>query len=282
MKKVLLLSMLMASITSVSAQSKYDLNDDNSINIGDVSALYQVILHGEPQEDADAITKFTVNGVTFEMVKVQGGTFMMGKNDVQSTAYPPHQVTLTTYSIGKTEVTQRLWLAVMGENPAYFANPDYLDRPVENVSWDDCQVFIEKLNKLTGKTFHLPTEAQWEFAARGGNKSKGYLYSGSDVLNAVAWHGNSSNSTNLVATLLPNELGLYDMSGNVQEWCQDYASNSYNTNVVVDPVGAQNGSYRIARGGGFNLYETYFFEVTNRGYASPEYDYYNIGLRLAM
>ena len=165
------------------------------------------------------------------MIPVEGGTFTMGSNinGSWSNAYPEHTVTLSDYSIGQTEVTQELWIAVMGNNPSHFKGDP--QRPVERVTWDDCQSFINELNKLTGRHFKLPTEAQWEFAARGGNQSMGFTYSGSNNLNDVAWYeNNSNNSTHPVATKTPNELGLYDMSGNVQEWCQDWCGYYHNGN----------------------------------------------------
>ena len=164
--------------------------------------------------------RFTVNGVSFEMVRVEGGTFRMGATSEQEAddwdrEKPVHSVTLSSYYIGKTEVTQALWKAVMGSNPSYFKSDN---QPVENVSWNDCHEFIRKLNALTGQNFRLPTEAEWEFACRGGNNSRGYKYSGSNNLGSVAWYdGNSGNKTHPVGTKAPNELGIYDMSGNVWE-----------------------------------------------------------------
>lgn len=165
----------------------------------------------------------TVNGIKYNMVWVDGGTFRMGAtseqgsdadSDADSDEKPVHSVTLSSYYIGKTEVTQALWKAVMGSNPSYFEGDDL---PVEQVSWDDCQEFIRKLNSLTGQNFRLPTEAEWEFACRGGNNSRGYKYSGSNYIDNVAWNwDNSGKKTHPVATKSPNELGIYDMSGNVQ------------------------------------------------------------------
>ncbi len=191
----------------------------------------------------------TANGVSFNMIKVEGGTFQMGGNG-EYDGYPIHQVTLTNdYYIGETEVTQKLWTTVMGSNPSDFKNSDQL--PVENVSWNDCQTFISKLNTLTGRTFRLPTEAEWEFAARGGNASGGYTYSGSNTIGDVAWYtSNSSSKTHEVATKVPNELGIYDMSGNVFEWCQDWSSD-YSSSAQTNPTGPTSGSYRVYRGGGW-------------------------------
>ena len=197
---------------------------------------------------------YTVNGVSFDMMMVKAGTFTMGATSEmkapESREKPTHQVTLTNdYYIGKTEVTQALWKAVMGNNPSYFKGDNL---PVENVSWDDCQKFISKLNSLTGQNFRLPTEAEWEFAARGGNNSNHYQYSGSNELGDVAWYdGNSGDKTHVVATKQPNELGLYDMSGNVWEWCSDWFGN-YSSSSLTNPTGPNSGSYRVLRGGGWS------------------------------
>lgn len=194
---------------------------------------------------------FTVNGVSFEMAHVEGGTFRMGatseqKDDADSDEKPVHRVTLSSYYIGKTEVTQALWQAVMGSNPSYFKGADL---PVECVSWNDCQEFIQKLNSLTGRNFRFPTEAEWEFACRGGNNSRGYKYSGSNNLDSVAWYDdNSDGQTHPVATKAPNELGIYDMSGNVWEWCGDWYAN-YTSNSQSNPSGPRSGSDRAYRGG---------------------------------
>ena len=194
---------------------------------------------------------FNVEGVQFTMKRVEGGTFIMGATseqgrDVYRGEKPAHQVTLDSYYIGVAEVTQALWQAVMGSNPSEFKGDNL---PVEQVSWDDCQKFIQKLNQLTGQTFSLPTEAQWEFAARGGNLSKGYKYSGSNTLRKVAWYDNNSNDkTHPVAQKQPNELGLYDMSGNVREWCQDWYGD-YSSSSQRNPMGPSSGSKRVCRGG---------------------------------
>ena len=227
--------------------------------------------------------RFTVNGVSFEMVRVEGGTFRMGATSEQEAddwdrEKPVHSVTLSGYYIGKTEVTQALWKAVMGINPSRFKG-DYL--PVENVSWDDCQEFIRKLNSMTGQNFRLPTEAEWEFACRGGNNSRGYKYSGSNNLGSVAWYdGNSGNKTHPVGTKAPNELGIYDMSGNVWEWCADWYGD-YSSGAQTNPTGPYGGSNRVYRGGSWN-YDVGRCRSSNRDFYYPWIRDIILGLRLAL
>lgn len=192
---------------------------------------------------------YTANGVSFNMVYVAGGTFQMGSNDGDDNEKPVHSVTLSDYYIGQTEVTQELWQAVMGSNPAKYEKGPSL--PVYYVSWNDCQEFIIKLNHLTDGGFRLPTEAEWEYAARGGNKSRGYKYSGRDYLGSVAWYkDNSGNEVHPVGSKSANELGLYDMSGNVWEWCSDWKG-SYPSSPQTNPTGASSGSDRVLRGGSY-------------------------------
>lgn len=226
---------------------------------------------------------FIVNGVSFTMVAVEGGTFQMGATNEQTGAIsnesPVHSVTLSDYSIGETEVTQELWLAVMGSNPSSFTGN--LQCPVECVSWNDCQTFITRLNELTGENFKLPTEAQWEYAARGGNKASGYLYSGSNTIGDVAWYAsNSGSKTHVVKSKSPNELGLYDISGNVWEWCSDWYG-TYSSSAATDPQGPSTGSYRVLRGGGWDK-SAVNCRVAIRGYITPIYTHGSSGLRLAL
>ena len=204
-------------------------------------------------EAARRIT-YTVKGVDFTMIKVDGGTYTMRADETA------HQVTLSDFCIGETEVTQALWQAVMGNNPSgHTGNGQY---PVENVSWPDCQNFVRKLYNLTGVVFRLPTEAEWEYAARGGNKSRGYKYSGSDNADEVAWHcGNSREKTQPVKGKNPNELGLYDMSGNVDEWCNDIYAASLPTTPQVNPRGPSKGVDHVIRGG-----STWYNELRGLGY----------------
>ena len=226
---------------------------------------------------------FTVNGVQFTMMPVEAGTFTMGATpemkDPRDDEKPTHQVTLTNnYYIGQTEVTQALWKAVMSSNPSNFKGDN---RPVEQVNWKDCQKFITKLNKKTGQNFRLPTEAEWEYAARGGKKSKGYQYSGSNNLNEVAWYtDNSSSQTHDVATKQPNELGVYDMSGNVWEWCQDWKG-SYSSESQTNPTGATSRSIRVIRGGSWNDIAR-FCRSSCRGWATPDFAINHHGLRLVL
>ncbi|MBR4838137.1 MAG: SUMF1/EgtB/PvdO family nonheme iron enzyme [Bacteroidales bacterium] len=225
---------------------------------------------------------FSVNGVSFEMVDVKGGTFTMGGTAEQgSDAYdsekPTHSVTLNDYYIGKFEVTQELWQAVMGSNPSYFEGNNL---PVEDVSWNDVQEFIKKLNQKIGANFRLPTEAEWEYAARGGNKSRGYKYSGSNNI-GVAWYtDNSGYNTHQVGTKSPNELGIYDMSGNVWEWCQDWYG-SYSSGSQTNPTGPASGSRRVLRGGSWGS-RARICRVSDRGSSDPGNRYNDYGFRLVL
>ena len=231
----------------------------------------------------NTITFPVKNGINIEMVKVEAGSFNMGATSEMENPFedekPVHRVTLTNdYYIGKYEVTQALWKTVMGNKPSRFKG-DAL--PVEQVSWNDCQKFITKLNKLTGKNFRLPTEAEWEYAARGGKKSRGYQYSGSNTLGDVAWYyDNSGNKTHAVGTKQPNELGIYDMTGNVFEWCQDWRD-SYSSSPLVNPMGAASGSNRVRRGGSWGSSARGCHTSFRNGNA-PDDRYGSLGLRLVL
>lgn len=238
-----------------------------------------------PTTSISASQSFTVKGVTFKMLIVEGGSFNMGATsdqggDSESDEKPVHQVTLSSFYMGETEVTQALWQAVMGSNPSRFVGDS---RPVERVSWGDCQTFIQELNTLTGRTFRLPTEAEWEYAARGGKKSRGCKYSGSNILGNVAWfEDNSGRETHPVKTKSPNELGLYDMSGNVWEWCQDWVD-SYTSSSQTNPTGPTSGSLRSNRGGCWSSDGGMFgCRVANRGQNKPDSQENYLGLRLAL
>lgn len=274
---------------SDSQQINADVNKDGIVSITDVTMLIDYLLGSVelmPEEK-----EFTVNGVTFIMSPVEGGSFMMGATAEQggegsSREKPVHQVTVSSYYIGQTEVTQALWEAVMGSNPSYFRGSQL---PVEQVSWEDCQEFIIALNQLTGLNLRLPTEAEWEFAARGGNESQGYKYAGSDDPASVAWYsyndswqlqGSGVHGTHAVATRMPNELGLYDMSGNVHEWCQDWYEN-YSASAQTNPTGGSTGSERVYRGGNW-YFDEWFCRVSFRNSVVPTYHCHGIGLRLAL
>ncbi|MBR3373549.1 MAG: SUMF1/EgtB/PvdO family nonheme iron enzyme [Bacteroidaceae bacterium] len=259
---------------------------------------------------------FTVNGVEFSMVEVEGGTFEMGSNDGDDDEKPVHSVTLSSYYIGQTEVTQALWKAVMGSNPSYFKGDNL---PVEQVSWDDCQSFITKLNQLTGERFRLPTEAEWEFAARAGTKTSLY-YNGQDIvingeynspnLDPLAWYGgncgrnfttsegcdvsngydisdwpdkqysDSKGGTHSVGRKQPNAFGLYDMLGNVWEWCQDWYGD-YSSSSQTNPTGPTSGSYRVLRGGSWRSYVGFCLSA-DRDFITPGDRCIDIGLRLVL
>ncbi len=217
-----------------------------------------------------------------EMVFVKGGTFQMGNNgnEGEGDEKPVHPVTLSDFYIGKYEVTQAEWEEIMGSNPSNFVSPN---KPVEQVSWDDAQEFINKLSAATGRQYRLPTEAEWEFAARGGNKSQGYIYSGSNDPDDVAWYaGNTSNYTNEVGSKQPNELGIHDMSGNVWEWCNDlYDAAYYKNSPAKNPQGATKGSYRVFRGGSVINEYAVNCRSANRGRTDPGDKSYAYGFRVA-
>jgi formylglycine-generating enzyme required for sulfatase activity len=229
-----------------------------------------------------------------EMVLVRGGTFWMGcsgeqGSDCGSNESPLHSVTLSDFHIGKYEVTQAQWRLLMGttvrqqrdkagSNGLLYGEGD--NYPMYYVSWEEAQMFIERLNAATGKNYRLPTEAEWEYAARGGNKSKGTKYAGSNFIENVAWmSGNSGNSTHPVGTQLANELEIYDMSGNVWEWCYDWYG-TYPASAQSDPMGASSGSYRVFRGGSWYS-DAGNCRVADRGGNSPGYRYGGLGFRLA-
>lgn len=234
------------------------------------------------------IRRFAVNNIDFDMILVEGGTFRMGATEEQNKKSeiderPIHSVTLQDYYIGKTEVTQALWEAVMGSNPSSYKAAN---KPVELVSWNDCQVFIHRLDsilapQLMGAHFTLPTEAQWEYAARGGKKSQMNLYCGSNTINSVAWFdGNSISTTHPVEGKDPNELGIYDMSGNVSEWCSDNYG-SYKSSSQSNPTGATSGNGKVYRGGSwFNLAK--YCRVSARKFAKTDVRFTDIGLRLVL
>ena len=262
-----------------------DVDFDGKVTIRDVTELVDYLLTGE-WSLPPAIETFTVNGVSFKMVSVEGGTFTMGLSEALLGSItleylmPAHEVTLSSYSIGETEVTQALWKAVMGSNPSYFSSSD-LQKPVESVSWDDCQTFITKLNAMTGRIFRLPTEAEWEYAARGGKLSLGYNYAGSNTIDDVAWYtSNNGGYTHTVASKAPNELGLYDMSGNVYEWVNDWYD-LYSSEAQTNPTGPASGEKRVARGGAVWTYP-FCCSVYYRGGLTPSFSGNIYGVRIAL
>ena len=282
-----------------------DVDEDGETNISDVTSLIDYLLSNKwpdeniqpdtpgPNEPSSSSVTYTVNGVSFTMISVEGGTFTMGATPEQGTSAldsekPAHEVTVSSFSIGQTEVTQALWIAVMGSNPSSFTGDS--KRPVECVSWNDCQTFIAQLNQITGLNFRLPTEAEWEFAARGGNKSQGYKFAGSDNVDDVAWYkanipsqtsSTEGYGTQPVATKAPNELALYDMSGNVWEWCQDWYG-TYSSDEQINPTGPVTGSTRVVHGGSWYNSNATSCRISRRnGCFVTDADTY-LGLRLAM
>ena len=227
---------------------------------------------------------FTAEGVSFTMIPVRGGTFLMGAPQDEEGSYseekPQHEVALSDFRIGQTLVTQALWQCVMGTNPSYWRGPKM---PVESVRWMDCQKFAKRLSEMLHADFRLPTEAEWEYAARGGQISRGYRYAGSNNPDRVAWYfENSRSHIHEVATKQPNELGLFDMSGNVGEWCQDYHEAAYySISPSVNPKGPENGSFHIVRGGCF-IDKERFCRNASRSFLWPTGMSSRIGLRLAM
>jgi len=220
-----------------------------------------------------------------EMVFVKGGKFRMGCNaneekNCMNDERPIHEIKIGNYSIGKYPVTQKQWGSVMGIVPAHF---DGDDLPVEQVSWDEAQEFIKRLNAMTGRKYRLPTEAEWEYAAQGGANAKGQRFSGYRFLDDIAWYEyNSNGRTQRVGAKQPNELGVYDMVGNVWEWVNDwYDKNYYKESLVSNPYGPKRGSERVYRGGGFDSYEQHC-RVSLRNYNRPGYRTINLGLRLAL
>ncbi len=299
MKKTvsLLLLALVLMLTSFTSDVEYprgDVNQDGGVDVKDVTALIAYLLNGYwPEEGVEVIT---INGVSFKMINVEGGTFMMGANpaidggDQTLDELPAHEVTVSSFKIAQTEVTQELWMAIMGDNPSYCCSDyywtDYDDdfrRPVEMVSWDECHHFIDTLNQLTGRHFRFPTEAEWEFAARGGNLSQGYKYAGSNDVDEVAWHQYNCYRAGLptqpVATKKPNELGLYDMSGNVDEWVQDWWGD-YTEEAQVNPTGPRTGTKKVFRGGAWDIIQRWA-RCATRASDYPDMSNWFVGLRLA-
>ncbi|MBO7139163.1 MAG: SUMF1/EgtB/PvdO family nonheme iron enzyme [Prevotella sp.] len=278
---------------------KGDVNEDGWVDVADISAVIDIMAGKDVNLQLGPVeTKtYTVNGVSFTMIGVEGGTFQMGSDDSDAydDARPVHQVTLSSFSIGQTEVTQALWNAVMGQKPTsdgkqwsstYGLGDNY---PAYYVNWNDCQEFITKLNQLTGQQFRLPTEAEWEYAARGGNKNQGCKYSGSNTIDDVAWYdynlsemeSDTGYGTQPVATKQSNELGIYDMTGNVWEWCSDWYGD-YTSDAQTNPTGPASGSGRVLRGGGWYTFTKRLCRVSFRESYLPSSRDYDLGVRLAL
>ena len=219
--------------------------------------------------------------LNMEMVAVQGGTFQMG-SEAFDDEMPIHSVTVDDFFIGKYPITQAQWKKVMGVYPSKLNNKGCDNCPVEGVSWYDVQEFIKEWNVQTGKNFRLPTEAEWEYAARGGNQSKGYRYSGSGRIDEVAWHQGSLKSTRPVGTKKPNELGIFDMSGNVWEWCEDwYEKEYYHNTSSINPKGPSSGINRVLRGGCWTFHVDYC-GVSSRFKDGPHIQSSLNGFRIAL
>jgi TonB family protein len=226
----------------------------------------------------------TISDLNMKMVWVEGGSFQMGATSEQSgkaesDEHPAHAVKIDPYYIAECEVTQAQWRKIMGYNPSQFTGNE--NHPVENVSWDEAAQFCRKLSQLTGKKYVLPTEAQWEYAARGGDQSQGNKYSGNNDSQYVAWYdSNSYSKTNAVKQMLPNELGLYDMSGNVLEWCSDwYNEGYYRISAQNNPTGPTSGTHRVLRGGSWRGSEDNC-RVSHRRHGSPTTRSSSIGFRV--
>ena len=256
------ISEIVESLANSNAEDKSQNHQNTNQDSSEVKPS-RTELHGDLVKKIDAMCP---------MVAISGGMFFMGENDNR------HQVTLSPYQIGKYEVTQELWEEVMGDNHSSFKGPQ---KPVINVSWNYCQEFIKKLNQITGREYRLPSEAEWEFAARGGNNSIGYKYSGSKNLDVVGWYeSNSGGGIHDVGGRMPNQIGLYDMSGNINEWCIDWYGH-YSADSIENPIGPKEGSKRVARGGSWKS-KCFNCGVTNRYYASPHMSYDDIGIRLCI
>ncbi len=289
---LVLISVLFPVSALASGYVKGDVDENGQVTIADVVSLISYLLTEKWVTDTPAFQSDTipVGDMSLVMIRIEGGTFTMGAAD-DAEAYewemPAHEVTLTGYWMSETEVTQQLWQVVMGENPSHFTGDDM--RPVESVSWNDCQEFIRRLNEMTGKSFRLPTSAEWEFAARGGIHAGGSRYAGSDIIDEVAWFSANSYAlgpnhpdygTHAVASKKANELGLYDMSGNVHEWCSDWYE-EYSDAAQFDPAGAESGTYRVLRGGCWSS-EARRCRVSYFNFNQPGNSSATLGLRLVL
>lgn len=268
---------------NIKHEGYYDFESSVDISDDKVSIIDEVLAKSCDIERENNKVTITTKGVSFNLIKVEGGTFQMGGTSEQGKGktdeFPVHRVTLSDYYIGETEVTNELWSLIMGTNPSInFSQPT---QPVNNVTWYDCQKFVNRLSALTGLHFALPTEAQWEFAARGGKKSRGYTYSGSNKIKEVGWFkGNSGGTLKTVKQLKPNELGIYDMSGNAYEWCSDWYGLYKNTDVF-DPKGPESGIYKVNRGASAGEKDA-LTRTACRFNDSPNSKFQAMGLRLVL
>lgn len=251
-----------------------------------ISVLLIVFVPSDDENDKQAkVEEPKIVDIDYDFVQVSGGSFTMGatyeqgnESDFFPQELPTHRVTVSDFYIGKYEVTQAQWEKIMGDNPSYLRGNNM---PVVNVSWNDVNKFISELNRLSGKKYRLPTEAEWEFAARGGNKSRGYRYSGSDYLDEVAWYkDNASGNLHNVGQKKANELGIYDMSGNVLEWCSDIYG-EYSSYPQTNPTGSSSGNERVRRGGGWDS-DTTYCRISNRYGRGVDASGKGLGFRLAM
>lgn len=305
----------MASVLPVSAQqmripvgtdiltSRGDVNGDGFVDIADIGAIIDImsgrsIISETLSESGDEVT-FNIIGFPLKMYRVKAGTFTMGSTEFDNEKWP-RKVTITKdFFIAETEVTQRFWTALMGEAhiPSTNGYTQWIttfgmddDYPAYYLSWDMCKDFIDKLNALTKRQFRMPTEAEWEYAAKGGHKSQGYKFAGSNDCNEVAWYdenaalpglGSPDYGCHPVKTKKPNELGLYDMSGNVMEWCSDWYQKSFVTATLVDPQGPETGSGRVLKGGSWGSSDTYC-RPAGRDVSAPDKQFQGNGLRLVL
>ncbi len=282
MRRVFLQLICLAVAVSAVAQSKIYVHQTDGTTVAfDISKITEINFN------APETRIFIVNGISFKMKKVDAGTFTMGMIDGdeygESFNEIQHEVTLTKdFYLAETECTQELWTAVMGTNPSRFKDKM---KPVDNIEWEDAKAFLDRLNEITGEQFRLPTEAEWEFAAKGGNKSNGYLYAGSDSLGDVAWNAKNAvfdtkdpaYGTHSVGMKQPNELGFYDMSGNVWEWCEDMFS-KYTDSPQTDPL-VSDGFPHIFKGGGWDFMPYY---CRSSHHSLPGNRYYDVGLRFCL
>ncbi|MBQ7664735.1 MAG: formylglycine-generating enzyme family protein [Bacteroidaceae bacterium] len=278
-KTIFLLGCLFFSACSSTDDLPYDVAYVTDETATDYSNIDSTV---DPESGSTILTVPVKAGVNIKLIVVEGGSFTMGSSNTDRAAFDDektlHEVTLRTFAIGQTEVTQQLWNAVMDNNPSVFKGDDL---PVENVTWKDCQTFITRLNTITGLKFRLPTEAQWEYAARGGKKARGTTYSGSNQFEEVGWcHKNAKRRTHPVAQLQPNEIGIYDMTGNVFEWCSDIYG-AYSSLSQENPAGLANGSNRVSRGGCFSYSESRA-RLTLRNNLPPSTKHRGLGLRLVL